>query len=263
MFKLLKILFFRCYLPILAVFSIVSFFDSNYRLDLPLSAMPLQRMVASVLENATFTSDRLSASWQQFKYSDTSYTRMKNNTQLIISLISYVMYGFVVMNMLQIPIFFYIWVKREPYTWGIRNYSLFLDRPAFRHISFLIKIGVCLLLIPVALKNMSLVETILFTIGSFWAVRRPIVMLVILNITDLYKLKPPKQVINFFNKSAVNDQIKTTTARHVNVNKSASTANSNSTNHSSKNSANKAKNKDPNKSKSPSKPEDWWDKINR
>ena len=260
--KILSLIF-RFYLPILAIFSIVSFFDSNYRSDLPLSSAPLERMITSVLENATFSSDRLSASWQEFKYSGSGYTKVKNSAQLIISLILYVAYGFVVMNILQMPIFFYIWVKREPYTWGIRNYSLFLDRPAFRHVCFLIKVGLFLSLILLVLNNMSLVETALFTLGSFWAVRRPIIMFVILNVIDLYELEPPKQVISFLSKFGVNGQSQATTARHVNASHSASTANSTSTGHSSKNLSSKLKKKSGSEPGSPSGPEDWWNKINR
>ena len=51
----------KYYLPIVAVFSVVSFFDSEHRADLPLNAVPLERMVTSVLENATFRSKTLRA----------------------------------------------------------------------------------------------------------------------------------------------------------------------------------------------------------
>lgn len=261
--KILGTLFFRYYLPILAVFSIVSFFDSSYRSDLPLNAAPMERMVTAILENATFTSVTLRSSWREFKYSDTDYRGSKNNIQLLIALMKYVTYGFIAMNFLQIPIFLYVWVKREPYTWGIRSYSLFWDRPIFRHASFLIKTGLFLLLILVANNNMPLVETAIFTIGAFWATRRPIIMFVILNFIDLYKLNPPKEVANFFSRPDVDSQAQTTPARPAHTGAASSTTRSNTPVHPANNRSGQPKRRASRETEKPSGPDDWWDRINR
>ena len=261
--KILRILFFRYYLPILAVFSVVSFFDSSYRSDRPLNAVPMERMVTAILENATFTSATLRSSWREFKYSDTDYRGSKNNIQLLIALMSYVTFGFVAMNALQIPIFLYVWVKREPYTWGVRNYSLFWDRPIFRHVSFLVKIGLCLLLILVANNNMSLVKTAIFTIGAFWATRRPIIMFVILNFIDLYKLDPPAEVVNFFSRPDVDSQAQTTPARPGHTGNASSTTRSNPPGHSANNGSGQPGRRAGGEPEKPSGPDDWWRWINR
>ena len=261
--KILRILFFRYYLPILAIFSIVSFFDFSYRSDLPLNAAPMERMVTAILENATFTSATLRSSWREFKYSDTDYRGSKNNIQLLIALMSYVTFGFLAMNALQIPIFLYVWVKREPYTWGIRNYSLFWDRPIFRHVSFLIKIGLCLLLILVANNNMSLVKTAIFTIGAFWATRRPIIMFVALNIIDLYKLDPPKEVVNFFSRPNVDSQARTTPARPAHTSNDSSATGSTTSGHPANNRSSQPERRAGRETEKPSGPDGWWDRINR
>ena len=259
----LLMLILKYYLPIVAVFSVVSFFDSEYRADLPLNAVPLERIVTSVLENATFSSKTLRASWREFKYSGMVYGRSKSSAQLIIALMEYVIYGFVAMNILQIPIFLYVWVNREPYTWGVRNYSLFWDRPAFRHVSFLIKIGLCLLLILVANRNMSLVETAIFTLGMLWATRRPIIMFVALNIIDLYKLDPPKEVVNFFSRPDVDRRAQTTPARPEHTGDASSTIRSNTPVHPANNRSGQPKRRAGRKTEKPSGPDDWWNKINR
>ena len=261
--KILKILIFRYYLPISAIFSIVSFFDSSYRSDLPLNAAPMERMVTAILENATFTSATLRSSWREFKYSDTDYRGSKNNIQLLIALMEYVTYGFIAMNILQIPIFLYVWVKREPYTWGVRCYSLFWDRPIFRHVFFLIKIALCLLLILVANNNMSLVETAIFTIGAFWATRRPIIMFVALNIIDLYKLNPPQEVANFFRRPDVDRQAQTAPTRPTPAGNASSTTRSNPPGHPENNRSGQPRRRRGRETEKPSGPDDWWDRINR
>ena len=253
----LLMLILKYYLPIVAVFSVVSFLDSEYRADLPLNAVPLERMVTAILENATFSSKTLRASWRDFKYSDMVYGRSKSSAQLIIALMSYVTYGFIAMNILQIPIFLYVWVKREPYTWGVRCYSVFWDRPIFRHVSFLIKIVLCLLLILVANNNMSLVETAIFTMGAFWATRRPIIIFVILNIVDLYKLNPPQEVVNFFSRLDVDRRAQTTPTGNA-----SSTTRSNTPAHTENNRSDQPKRRTGRQTKKPSGPDDWRGRIN-
>ena len=259
----LLMLILKYYLPIVAVFSVVSFFDSEYRADLPLNTVPLERLVTSVLENATFSSKTLRASWREFKHSGMVYGRSKSSAQLIIALMKYATFGFVVMNIVQIPIFFYVWVKREPYTWGVRNYSLFWDRPTFRHVSFLIKIGLCLLLILVANNNMSLVETAVFILGVLWATRRPIIMLVILNFIDLYKLDPPAEVVNFFSKLGVNGQMHTTPTRPAHRGNASSVTRSTTSGHPANSGSSQPRGRAGGETEKPSGPDDWWRRINR
>lgn len=194
-------LFFKYYIPIVIILTLVNFFEPSNYLDKPIEDDPLGRFVVALFGAATFTGDGFSQAWIEYwewLYGGVYFNG--SNSNAIIELAKFSIGGYLLMTIMYAPIYAFGWATKQERLWIIRFLQMSWRRPRFRTLAFASAIGMLIILLFlffVIFEIPTLVAVAMF-FGSYLAFMNPIALNVVMSVADLYGIKPNSQTETFF-----------------------------------------------------------------
>jgi|GEM_PF-5944157 len=195
---LIKILL-TYYLPVVIVFTLIDFFHSDYKTDIPIDIAPFKRFLVAFLGSATFSAESFQNAWSEFG-NWLSFESLQNIPffERLLALLRLTTYGFLITSFLLIPLYAYAWVAKKERRWEKRFLVLKWREPRFRHILLATKIPILAITTLCYYNWAPLLPTIFLTLGGIAAIKNPVLLTIPLGILDLYEVQPPRKLINYF-----------------------------------------------------------------